>query len=67
MAKGLDDRSRDKDGQIRHKRRDTHVSTLREIYGPRFGNGIRGDAELGTLLDRAGVDTLDEYLRKSDN
>jgi hypothetical protein len=29
-ASGLDDRRRDYDGEIRHKRRDTLVGTLRE-------------------------------------
>jgi hypothetical protein len=62
---GLDDRCRDRDGEIRHKRRDTRVDTMRDIYGPDFAPGIRGDAKLGTVLDRAGVDTLSEYLKKN--
>ena len=62
--RGLDDRSRDEDGQIRKKRRDTKVQTLRETYGEQFGGNIRGDAQLGTVLRRAGVDSLDEYLKR---
>ena len=31
---GLDDRCRDADGEIRRKRGDTLVGTLREEYGP---------------------------------
>ena len=31
---GLDDRCRDKDGEIRRKNGNTRVDTLREIYGP---------------------------------
>jgi hypothetical protein len=61
---GLDDRCRDRDGEIRHKRRDTHIETLRETYGPDFAPGIRSDAKLGTLLQREGVGTLSEYLKK---
>jgi hypothetical protein len=61
---GLDDRCRDNDGEIRHKRRDTQVGTLRETYGDDFARGTRSDAKLGTVLERAGVDTLSEYLKK---
>jgi hypothetical protein len=56
---------RDKDGEIRQKRIDTHVKTLREIYGPDFAPGIRSDAHLGTVLERAGVETLDQYLKQN--
>ena len=62
--KGLDGRQRDEDGEIRHKRRDTHVGTLRETYGQNFALGYRSDAELGTVLDREGVKTLDELRKK---
>lgn len=62
---GLDGRCRDRNGEIRHKRRDTEVGTLRKTYGPEFAEGRRSDAQLGTVLDDAGVDTLDQYLKKS--
>ncbi len=61
---GLDDRCRDEDGEIRHKRRDTLVRTLRETYGPDFAKGYRSDAELGTVLDRESVETLSQLLKK---
>jgi hypothetical protein len=61
---GLDGRCRDHDGEIRHKRRDTQVGTLRGIYGEEFAKGTRSDATLGTVLDRAGARTLTEYLKK---
>jgi hypothetical protein len=61
---GLDDRCRDRDGEIRHKRSDTLVGTLRESYGPDFAPGIRSDAKLGTLLEREGASTLSEYLKR---
>jgi hypothetical protein len=61
---GLDDRCRDRDGEIRRKRRDTHIGTLREMYGDDFAPDIRSDAKLGTLLEREGVRTLSEYLKR---
>jgi len=62
---GLDARCRDADGLIRRKRADTLVRTLRNQYDPDFAPGTRGDMKLGTLLDRAGVDSLSEYLKTS--
>ena len=61
---GLDTRCRDQDGEIRHKRRDTLVGTLRRSYGPDFAKGYRSDAELGTLLDREGANSLSELLKR---
>lgn len=65
MAKqpGLDDRSRDDSGQTRSKNGNTRIDTLRETYGDAFGEGIRGDAHLRTLLERTGSGSLSEYLR----
>jgi hypothetical protein len=62
---GLDDRSQDQNGEIRRKRSDTQVGTLRETYGPDFGNGIRSDATLGTLLERSGSSSLSDYLKNT--
>ena len=61
---GLDNRSRDLDGTTRKKRSDTLVRTLRETYGPSFAKGTRSDAKLGTVLNKAGVETLDEFLKQ---
>jgi hypothetical protein len=55
-------RSRDKDGQLRTKREDTHVATIEKHYGVDLG--VRGDTHLGTLLEKRGVNSLDELLRK---
>jgi len=60
---GLDQRCRDEDGTIRRKRSDTRIGTLRDEYGEDFAQGIRSDATLGTLLKRAGAESLSEYLR----
>jgi hypothetical protein len=61
---GLDNRNRDEDGEIRKKRSDTLVRTLRGEYGDEFFRGYRSDAKLGTVLAREGVDSLSELLKK---
>ncbi len=60
---GLDQRCRDENGEIRKKRRDTLVGTLRQEYGENFAQGTRTDTTLGTVLERAGVASLSEYLK----
>ncbi len=62
--KGLDDRSRDSDGEIRRKNSNTRVDTLRKTYGTGFAKGFRGDLHLGTLLKRFAAGTLSQLLKK---
>ncbi len=62
---GLDGRHRDQDGEIRRKRSDTLVRTLRNEYGAGFAKGYRSDAELGTVLKREGAPSLHELLNKT--
>lgn len=62
--KGLDDRMRDQDGEIRKKRNDTLVKTLRDEYGEKFAHGYRSDAELGTVLKKEGLKSLDQLKKK---
>ena len=62
--KGLDDRCRDRDGEIRHKRSDTLVGTLRQSYGEDFARDYRSDAKLGTVLREEKATTLSEYLKR---
>jgi hypothetical protein len=64
FPKGLDGRQRDRDGEIRKKRSDTKVDTLRKEYGPNFAKGYRGNVQLGTVLKREGVESLDQLLKK---
>lgn len=64
FPKGLDGRMRDGDGEIRKKRSDTLVRTLREEYGDGFARGYRADTKLGTVLHREGLETLDQLLKK---
>lgn len=58
LPRGLDSRGRDerspKTGQIREKRADTRVETLRNAYGPNFAKGFRSDTHLGTVRDQTG-------------
>jgi len=60
---GLDNRCRDNDSEIRQKRGDTLVRTLRKTYGPDFALGVRGDARLDTLRERAGGESLSQLVR----
>jgi hypothetical protein len=61
---GLDGRSRNNNGEIRKKREDTLVRTLRNTYGDNFAPGYRSDSELGTVLKREGVTDLSQLLDK---
>ncbi|HET9342867.1 MAG TPA: hypothetical protein VFO25_08140 [Candidatus Eremiobacteraceae bacterium] len=61
---GLDSRCRDESGEIRRKNGSTLVGTLRDIYGDDFAPGVRSDMKLDTLLDRKGVDSLSQLVRK---
>lgn len=60
---GLDNRCRDEDGEIRKKRDDTLVRTLRKTYGEEFADDFRSDATLGTVLRETGSNSLSDYLK----
>jgi hypothetical protein len=64
FPKGLDNRMRDENGEIRKKRSDTLVRTLRKEYGSSFAQDYRSDAELGTVLEKENVESLDQLLKK---
>jgi len=64
MSRGLDERSRDRDGEIRRKQGNTRVGTLRERYGTNFAAGFRSDAKLETVLEETQCESLSQYLRK---
>jgi hypothetical protein len=61
--KGFGGRMRDSDGEMRKKRDDTLVRTLRKEYGDSFAEGYRSDTKLGTALKREGVASLDQLLK----
>jgi hypothetical protein len=60
---GLDGRTRDRDGEIRHKNGNTRVDTLRNTYGDTFAAGVRGDMHLDTLLDKTGAKSLRDLIK----
>jgi len=55
-------RARTDEGNLRRKRSDTRVDTVEAQYHRNFG--VRGDMKLGTLLEREGVESLSELLKK---
>jgi len=61
--KGLDGRERDQNGQIREKRGDTLVKTLRQEYGDNFAKGYRSDTKLETVREDTGK-SLSELVKK---
>lgn len=63
MNKGLDGRQRDENGQIREKRGDTLVGTLRQEYGDNFAKGYRSDTKLQTVREDTGK-SLSEIVKK---
>lgn len=63
FPRGLDDRMRDKNAEIRKKRDDTLIGTLRKEYGENFARPYRSDAKLATVLKEEGVDSLDKLKK----
>ena len=61
---GLDNRHRDEDGKIHRKEGNTLVGTLRETYGDDFLSDWRSDAELETVLEDTGAESLTELVKK---
>ncbi len=61
---GLDGRCRDEYGEIRRKRSDTLVGTLRNEYGHDFASGFRGDVKLETVLRETKSASLSDYLKR---
>ena len=54
------DRSRDKSGQLRDKRDDTHIGTIEKKYD--LDLHVRSDMELGTYLKREGIKSLNDLV-----
>jgi hypothetical protein len=68
LPRGPDQRTRDQNpptaGQIREKRTDTEVGTLRKDYGDDFAKVYRSDTHLGTVRDETGK-SLHQLVKKS--
>jgi hypothetical protein len=62
---GLNQRARDKSGEIRTRSGTTLISTLRKTYGDDFADGFRSDMKLETLLAKTRSKSLHHYLRKT--
>jgi hypothetical protein len=61
---GLDNRCRDGNGEIRRKRSDTLIGTLRVEYGENFAEGFRSDAKLGTVLRETNSNSLSDFRKR---
>jgi hypothetical protein len=55
------DRSRNRDGQLRDKRDDTHMGTIEEKYNRDFG--VRSNMELGTFLEKNHIASLNDLIQ----
>ena len=60
--KGLDNRHRDKNGEISRKHGNTLISTLRKTYGPTFAHGFADDAKLADVLDKLDEPSLNKLV-----
>jgi len=54
------ERSRDRSGQLRQKRSDTHMGTIEKHYDRDFG--VRSDMKLGTYLKKTGIKSLNDLI-----
>lgn len=61
---GLDDRHRDKDGEISRKHGNTLVRTLRRIYGQSFASGFADTDTLSHVLNTAPTHSSLSQLRR---
>jgi len=60
---GLDQRHRDKNGEIDRKHGNTLLSTLRQTYGPNFALGIAGNKKLREVLHILDEPSLSQLIR----
>ena len=54
-------RSRNIDGELRHKRIDTHISTIEKQYGINLDK-TRADMHLDTYLKKHGLKSLNDLI-----
>ena len=58
----IDDRHRDKNGEISRKHGNTLVGTLRRIYGETFAAGESESAKLSAVLDKLHETSLTQLV-----
>ena len=63
---GLDDRHRDKNGQISRKHGNTLVGTLRKIYGPGFASKFKESDKLTDVLHKLDAASLSQLHNDHD-
>ena len=63
---GLDDRHRDKNGEISRKHGNTLVRTLRKIYGTGFASGFNESDTLSVVLQKLDMNSLSQLHRDHD-
>lgn len=54
------DRSRNRNGELRDKRDDTHMGTIEKIYHRDFN--VRSDMHLGTFLEKNNFKSLNDLV-----
>jgi hypothetical protein len=59
---GIDDRYRDKNGEISRKHGNALVGTLRKIYGPAFAAGESESAKLNDVLAKLHETSLTQLV-----
>jgi hypothetical protein len=59
---GLDNRHRDQAGEIRQKRSDVLIGTLRRSYGEGFARGLAGNERLRDVLTKLDSDSLSKLF-----
>ena len=62
---GLDNRHRDKNGEISRKHGSTLIRTLRETYGPGFAPACDPDAKLSDCLHQIDEKSLSQLVHDS--
>lgn len=60
---GLDNRHRDKNGEISRKHGNTLVRTLRKIYGGGFGQGAADTTKLSDVLQSLDEPSLSQLVK----
>ncbi len=60
---GLDQRHRDKNGEISRKHGNTLIRTLRQTYGPSFAPGMSGEEKLIDVLHKLDEPSLRQLVR----
>jgi hypothetical protein len=64
---GLDQRHRDKNGEISRNHGNTLIGTLRKSFGIRFVPGQQDDTKLSSVLETPDEESLRKLVRDTNN